>query len=109
MNGWYTPEIEDILTGTIEDVPELTAAEQYVLVLAIAQAMDDSQTEVDDATWGSFCDNVGNFAKEYFSDELLAFLYWRMSKHHQISFTKMIGTVLHQQCAEIRDVLRKMI
>jgi hypothetical protein len=109
MTFWYTPEIEDILTGTIEDVPELSASEQYVLVIAIAQAMNDSQTEVDEATWREFCDNVGNFAKEYLSDELLALLYWQMLKHHGISFTNLKGTVLHQQCSEIRDVLRKMI
>ena len=48
MNVWYTPEIEDILTGTIEDVPELTASEQYALVIAIAQEMADSQNKVDE-------------------------------------------------------------
>jgi len=105
----HLPTTLDILTGTTENVPELTPGEQYTLVYAIAQAMKDAETRVNEPTWIGFCNHVGNFMKAHFTIEMQAHLYHVMAKKLEISFTKMRGTVLSRLCSEIKDVLRKTI
>lgn len=105
----HVPKVDDILTGTTESGFVLNAAEQYTLAVTLAERMEYAQTRVDEATWKSFCNNVGLFVKEHFAIELQATLYHLISKRHQIPFSSMTGTVLTKTIGEIKDILRKTI